>query len=93
VEEQGFRNPEVAGPNPAVPGRKQNKSGPEQLTVSLSKETYGFLTYMAVNGIIGPSESVIAAHIVTREIDKLKKSDYFSRRVPQTGGGEDQHHS
>jgi len=40
---------------------------------------------MAVNGIIGPSESIIAAHIVTREIDKLKKSDYFSRRVPTTG--------
>jgi hypothetical protein len=41
---------------------------------------------MAANGIIGPSESIIAAHIVTREIDKLKKSDYFSRRVPTSGG-------
>jgi len=66
----------------AKPGRKQNRSEPEQLTISLSKETYAYLQYMAVSGIIGPSESVIAAHIVTREIDKLKKSDYFDRRVP-----------
>ena len=66
-------------------GRKQNKSVPEQLTISLAKETYAYLEYMAVNGIIGPSESVIAAHIVTREIDKLKKSDYFSLRVPSAG--------
>jgi hypothetical protein len=70
----------------AKAGRKQNKSEPEQLTISVSKETYGYLEYMAVNGIIGPSESVIAAHIVTREIDKLKKSDYFNRRIPQAIG-------
>jgi len=69
----------------AKAGRKQNRSDPEQLTISVSKETYAYLQYMAVNGIIGPSESIIAAHIVTREIDKLKKSDYFSRRVPTTG--------
>ena len=70
----------------AKPGRKQNKSEPEQLTISVSKETYGYLTYMATNGILGPSESVIAAHIVTREIDKLKKTDYFNRRIPQSAG-------
>jgi hypothetical protein len=69
----------------AKAGRKQNRSDPEQLTISVSKETYAYLQYMAINGIIGPSESIIAAHIVTREIDKLKRSDYFSRRVPTTG--------
>jgi hypothetical protein len=66
----------------AKPGRKQNKSKPEQLTISVSKETYEYLEYMAIHGILGPSESIIAAHLVTREIDKLKKSDYFSRRLP-----------
>jgi hypothetical protein len=66
----------------AKAGRKQNKSEPEQLTISVSRETYGYLTYMAVNGILGPSESAVAAHLVTREIDKLKRSDYFSRRLP-----------
>jgi hypothetical protein len=64
-------------------GRKQNKSDPQQLTISLAKETYAYLEYMASQGILGPSEAVIVAHLVTREIDKLKQSDYFERQVPK----------
>lgn len=67
-------------------GRKGNKSEPHQFTISVSKETWDYLEYMAVNGIVGPSESIIAAHFVTREIDKLKKSDYFTRRPPPIPG-------
>ena len=63
-------------------GRKSNKSKPEQFTVSVSKDTWDYLEYMAINGIIGPSESIIAATIITNEIHSLKKIDFFSKKIP-----------
>src|SRR5204863_4095613 len=55
-------------------GRKGNKSKPKQFTVSVPMETWNYLEYMAQNGILGPSESIIASHLVIREIDKMKNS-------------------
>jgi hypothetical protein len=63
-------------------GRAENKSDPKPFQISVSKETWEYLEYMATNGIIGPSESVIASTIVTNEIHQLKKMDFFSKKVP-----------
>jgi hypothetical protein len=63
-------------------GRKLNKSKTEQFTISVSKDTWEYLEYMAINGIIGPSESVIASTIVTNELHQLKKMDFFNKKVP-----------
>jgi hypothetical protein len=63
-------------------GRKANKSKSEQFTISVSKDTWSYLGYMAENGIIGPSVSIIASIIVTNEIHQLKKIDFFDKRVP-----------
>jgi hypothetical protein len=63
-------------------GRTENKSEPKSFQISVSLDTWEHLEYMARNGIIGPSESTIAASIVTNEIHGLKKTDFFSKKVP-----------
>jgi hypothetical protein len=63
-------------------GRKSNRSKAEQFTISVSKDTWEYLEYMAINGIIGASVSIIASTIVTNEIHQLKKIDFFNRKVP-----------
>jgi len=63
-------------------GRKGNKSDPKPFQISVSMETWDYLEYMAKNGIIGPSEPIIASIIVTNEIHQLKKIDFFNKKVP-----------
>jgi hypothetical protein len=63
-------------------GRKENKSDPKPFQISVSVETWDYLEYMAKNGIIGPSESIIASIIVTSEIHNLKKIDFFNKKIP-----------
>ena len=63
-------------------GRTGNKSEPKSFQISVSLDTWDYLEYMAKNGILGPSESTIAASIVTSEIHNLKKVDFFNKKAP-----------
>ena len=56
--------------------KAKNLSGSEQLTVSLPKQHYAYLTHLASLGRLGTTETGVAAQILIRELDALEQSGY-----------------
>ncbi len=63
--------------------RARNLSDTESVTVSLPKETYEYLTYLAWRGRLGATEADVASHILVERVDELLKSGYHNLQVPK----------
>jgi hypothetical protein len=63
--------------------RAKSRSKPEQVTVSLAKQHYDYLTYLATKGFLGTAEHEVAAHILTEELDRRLVSGYHKNEVPK----------
>ena len=63
--------------------RAKKLSEPEKLTVSLPKQHYEYLTYLAWQGRLGNTEPDVAAHILIEEIDRRLVSGYHKIEIPK----------
>lgn len=59
-------------------GPPKNLSEPRGFHVTVSKDTYDYLTQLARLGRLGSKESDIAAHLITREVDKMLRDQYHN---------------
>ena len=56
--------------------RAKNLSEPVQITLSLPKQHYDYLTYLATIGRLGVTESEVAAQMLIRELDAKEEVGY-----------------
>jgi len=70
-------------------GRRPHRRKPEPLAVTLPKQAFDYLVYLAEQGRLGPSENDVAAHILVREIDKMLVSKYHEITAPVSLGESD----
>lgn len=56
--------------------RAQKRSEPESVTISLPKQHYEYLTYLASIGRFGVTESEVAAVLLIRELDAKEEAGY-----------------
>lgn len=56
--------------------RARNLSEPEQFTISLPKQHYDYLVFLATTGRLGTTVPDVAAQILIRELDAKEESGY-----------------
>jgi hypothetical protein len=63
--------------------RARNLSDTVPVSLSLPKETYDYLTFLAWKGRLGATEADVASHILIERVDELLKSGYHDLEVPK----------
>ena len=53
-------------------GPPRNLSDPQRFQITVSQDTFDYLTLLATNGKISTTAQDIAAHLVTREVTKMQ---------------------
>lgn len=66
--------------------RAKNLSEPVQFTVSLPRQHFDYLTYLATIGRLGTTESGVAEQILIRELDAKEEAGYPKIRALRSVG-------
>lgn len=67
----------------ANPGPPPNKGGGHSFQVTIPKQLYSYLGFLAQQSVLGVSESEVASYLLRKRLEKLLKTGFHKIDIPK----------